>query len=69
MAQDNDGWDLEGVPKPWWPYVRDILAAREIYGLIGHVSDKAVGKSLEKTAEGLLQSGARRLAELGSQRS
>ena len=66
MAADNDGWGLEGIPKPWWPYVRDILVAREIYSLVGRVSDKAIGKSLEKTAEGLLQSGAKRLAELGA---
>ena len=62
MAQDGD-WDLEGVPRPFWPYVRDILVAREIYNLVGRVSDKAVGQSLAKTAEGLLQAGARQLAE------
>ena len=66
MAQSGDGWDLEGIPKPWWPYVRDILVAREIYSLVGRVSDKAVGRGLAKTAEGLMQSGARQLAELSA---
>ena len=65
MAQDGDGWDLEGIPRPLWPYVRDILVAREIYNLVGRVSDKAVGQSLAKTAEGLLHSGAKHVAEAG----
>jgi|GEM_PF-5049782 len=65
MAQDGDGWDLEGIPRPLWPYVRDILVAREIYNLVGRVSDKAVGQSLAKTAEGLLHSGAKHIAETG----
>jgi hypothetical protein len=62
MAQTGDGWDLEGIPRPFWPYVRDILVARQIYQLVGHISDKAVSESLSKTAEGLLLSGARSLA-------
>jgi len=66
MAQSGDGWDLEGIPRPWWPYVRDVLVAREIYSLVGRVSDKAVGKNLAKTAEGLMQSGARQLAEISA---
>lgn len=65
MAQE-DGWDLDGIPKPWWPYVRDVLVAREIFSLAGRVSDKAIGRSLEKAAEGLMQSGAKRLAEIGA---
>jgi hypothetical protein len=64
MAQDGDGWDLEGIPRPLWPYVRDILVAREVYSLVGRVSDKAIGQNLAKTAEGLLHSGARNLAGL-----
>jgi hypothetical protein len=64
MALDNDGWDLTGIPKPFWPYVRDILVAREVYSLAARVSDQAIGQSLAKTAEGLLHSGARNLAGL-----
>jgi hypothetical protein len=64
MAQEvGDGWGLEGIPRAFWPHVRDILVAREIYNLVGRVSDKAVGQSLAKTAEGLLHTGARHLAE------
>lgn len=62
-AQDGDGWDLTGIPKAFWPHVRDILVAREIYNLATRVSDTAVGHSLAKTAEGLLHTGARNLAE------
>jgi hypothetical protein len=65
MAQE-DGWDLEGIPRPWWPYVRDVLVAREIYKLSTLVSDKKIGQGLEKTAEGILLSGARHLAQTGA---
>ena len=62
MAQTGDGWDLEGIPRKFWPYVRDILVARAVYDLSTRVSDKAVGAGLAKTAEGLLLSGARQIA-------
>jgi hypothetical protein len=64
MAADaSDGWNLEGIPKPFWPHVRDILVARDLYKFSTLVSNKATGKSLAQTAEELLISGARRLAE------
>jgi hypothetical protein len=28
---DELGWDLIGVPKKYWPHVRDILSALELY--------------------------------------
>ena len=59
----SDGWDLEGIPKPFWPHVRDILVARDLYKFSTLVSDRKVGQSLAQTAEGLLTSGARHLAE------
>ncbi|HEY2737103.1 MAG TPA: hypothetical protein VGK45_01795 [Thermoanaerobaculia bacterium] len=63
MAQEEGDWGLEGIPRAFWPHVRDILVAREIYNLVGRVSDKAVGQSLAKTAENLLHTGARQLVE------
>jgi len=64
MATDStDGWDLEGIPRPWWPYVRDFLVAREIFKFSTLVSDRKVGQSLAQTAEGLLVNSARHLAE------
>lgn len=62
-AESSDGWDLEGIPKPFWPYVRDILVARDLYKFSTVVSDRKVSKSLAQTAEGLLVGGARKLAE------
>lgn len=62
----TEGWDLEGIPKPWWPYVRDFLVSRELYQLSTQVSDRKVAKSLTTAAEGLLTSSARRLADPGS---
>lgn len=63
-AESSDGWDLEGIPKPWWPYVRDMLVARDLYKLSTVVSDRKVSKSLAQTAEGLLVGSARKLAEV-----
>lgn len=62
----TEGWDLEGIPKPWWPYVRDFLVARELYRYSAQVSDRKVGKTLAQTAEGLLTNAARRLSDPGS---
>ena len=62
----TEGWDLEGIPKPWWPYVRDFLVSRELYRLSTQVSDRMVAKTLATAAEGLLTNSARRLADPGS---
>jgi hypothetical protein len=62
MADSSDGWDLTGIPKPWWPYVRDVLVAREMFRLSTLVSDRKIGKNLTETAEGLVQNSARHLA-------
>ena len=62
----TEGWDLEGIPKPWWPYVRDFLVARELYKFSALVSDRKVGKTLATAAEGLLTNAARRLGDPGS---
>jgi hypothetical protein len=63
MADQSDGWDLTGIPKPYWPYVRDVLVARELYRLATLVSDKAIGEGLQSTAHGVLNLGARGLAQ------
>lgn len=62
-ANASDGWDLEGIPKPFWPYVRDILVARDLYKFSTLVSNKATAKALAATAEETLRTGARQLAE------
>jgi hypothetical protein len=63
MAADaSDGWNLEGIPKPFWPHVRDILVARDLYKFSTLVSDRKVSKSLALAAEELLVGGARQLA-------
>lgn len=62
-AEPSDGWSLEGIPRPFWPHVRDILVARDLYKFSTLVSDRKVGQGLAKTAEGLLANGARNLAE------
>ena len=66
MADGSDGWDLTGIPRPLWPYVREVLVARELYRLSTLVSDKAVGESLQKTAGGLLAASAGRIAQGGA---
>jgi len=66
MADGSDGWDLTGIPRPLWPYVREVLVAREIYRLSTLVSDKALGKSLQQTAGNLLAAGAGRIAQEGA---
>jgi hypothetical protein len=66
MADGSDGWDLTGIPRPLWPYVRDILAARELYRLATLVSDKAIGERLQNTAQGVLNIGAKGLAQHGA---
>ncbi|HYU34331.1 MAG TPA: hypothetical protein VEW48_19430 [Thermoanaerobaculia bacterium] len=65
MAQvdASDGWSLEGIPKQFWPHVRDILVARDLYKFSTLVSDKRVAQTLAQTAEGLLAHGARSIAE------
>ena len=63
MADSSDGWDLDGIPKPFWPYVRDILVARDLYKFSTLVSNKATAKALAATAEETLLTGARKLAE------
>ena len=63
MAEPSDGWSLEGIPKPFWPHVRDILVARDLYKFSTLVSDRKVGQALAQTAEGLLVNSARHLAE------
>jgi len=63
QAEPSDGWSLEGIPKPFWPHVRDILVARDLYKFSTLVSDKRVAQTLAQTAEGLLANGARNLAE------
>jgi len=62
-AEPSDGWSLDGIPRPFWPHVRDILVARDLYKFSTLVSDRKVAQNLAKTAEGLLASGARSLAE------
>ena len=62
MADSSDGWDLTGIPRPFWPYVRDFLVARELFRVSTLVSDKGVGKSLAKTAGELLATSARHVA-------
>ncbi|HWM89690.1 MAG TPA: hypothetical protein VN493_02870 [Thermoanaerobaculia bacterium] len=59
----TEGWDLEGIPKPWWPYVRDFLVARDLYKYSTLVSDRKIARSLAETAEGLIKNSARNLAE------
>ena len=61
-ANASDGWDLDGIPRPFWPYVRDIMVARDLYKFSTLVSDKATAKTLAVTAEELLLTGAKRLA-------
>jgi hypothetical protein len=67
-AEPSDGWSLEGIPKQFWPHVRDILVARDLYKFSTLVSDRKVGQSLAQTAEGLLAHGARNLAEAGAKK-
>jgi len=66
MADSSDGWDLTGIPRPLWPYVREILNAREIYRISTLVGEKAVAASLQKTASGLLIANAAKLGQAGS---
>jgi hypothetical protein len=66
MQMATEGWDLEGIPKPWWPYVRDFLVARELYRFSAQVSDRKVGQTLAQTAEGLMTKSARHLVEAGA---
>ncbi|HEY2405615.1 MAG TPA: hypothetical protein VGI10_06420 [Polyangiaceae bacterium] len=64
MADGSDGWDLTGIPRPLWPYVREVLVARELYRFAGQV-DKATGEALQGVAGKLLTNGAAKIAELG----
>jgi hypothetical protein len=67
MATDSsDGWDLTGIPKPYWPYVREVLVARQLFRLATLVSDKTVGEGLQKTATDLMRSSAGKLAQAGA---
>jgi len=58
----TEGWDLEGIPRPWWPYVRDLLVARDLYRLSTLVSEPEIGKRLAGTAEQLMVQGAKCLS-------
>jgi hypothetical protein len=66
MADSSDGWDLTGIPKKFWPYVREVLVARELYRLATLVSDRGVSASLHSTAESLLANSAAKLAKADS---
>ena len=63
QAEPSDGWSLEGIPKQFWPHVRDILVARDLYKYSTLVSDRRVSHALAQTAEELLATGAKHLAE------
>lgn len=65
MADNSDGWDLTGIPKPAWPYVREILVARELFRLATLVSEKGVAESLHGTASNLLAASAAKLSQHG----
>lgn len=54
MAQE-DGWDLTGIPKKFWPKVKNVLLARELFRLSGTVEDRELSENMGRFAKGLLE--------------
>jgi hypothetical protein len=70
----NDGWDLEGIPRQFWPRIREILqtqtqrqftnqAAIVTSALVNALSIEAIARNAGPAGEGLARSAASFVAD------